>query len=57
MYTSSKPRDAAIHGKWLKDRELDAYVASRGLRLVRVTDAMFKLNPCGCVRAVKEAKQ
>ena len=47
--SSNMKRDQAIHGKWIKDRELDAYVAQMGLRLVRVTDVEFKTDPRACL--------
>lgn len=49
---SSKPRDQGIYGKWIKDRELDAHMCERGMRLVRVTDIMFRESADACLRAV-----
>ncbi len=47
--TSLKPRDQTIYEKWLKDRELEAYVIEHGLRLVRITDQEFKTDPQACL--------
>ncbi len=42
---SVKPRDQAIYGKWIKDRELDTYAGEHSLRLIRITDLEFKTDP------------
>lgn len=42
-------RDQAIFDKWVKDREFDAYVAEKHLKLVRITDQEFKSDPDACL--------
>ena len=51
---SSKKQDITIYGKWCKDREFDEYASKNGLRLVRITDKMFKEDPGLCIELVKE---
>lgn len=47
--SSMNKRDKAIYDKWVKDREFDAYVAKRGLRLVRVTDKEYVTDLRSCL--------
>lgn len=49
---SSKKQDIAIYEKWCKDRELDKYIIDHGLRLVRITDAMFRDDPVNCIKII-----
>jgi hypothetical protein len=50
---STKPHDRAIYEKWLKDRELDAFMNERNMRFIRITDRDFKLDPASCLRRVQ----
>ena len=52
--TSLKTRDKAIYLKWVKDRELDTYVSKQGLRLIRITDVMYKNDPQICLKMIVE---
>lgn len=52
---SSKSRDQGIHRKWTKDRELDAYMCEQNMRLIRVTDVMFRENADACLQVVMRA--
>ena len=46
-------RDVQIHKKWLIDRQQVEWFASRGLRLVRITDQEFKADPGACLLKVE----
>lgn len=50
---SNSYRDKIIYEKWVKDRELDTVMQIRGIRLIRITDKMFKESIENCLNAVK----
>lgn len=50
---SQKPRDQAIYKKWCKDRELDEYAKTNGMKLIRITDEEFKVDPKKCLLKVR----
>lgn len=54
---SSKKQDIAIYEKWCKDRELDKYVVDHGLRLVRITDIMFRNDPENCIKIITNGNE
>lgn len=46
-------RDFAIHGKFLRDREQDAWFNAEQLTLVRITDVEFRNNNESCLLKIK----
>lgn len=50
---STKPRDKAIYNKWLNDREQDTWFRCHNLKLIRITDVEFKLNPTMCIERIQ----
>jgi hypothetical protein len=50
---SNTPRNQAIYGKWLIDREQDVWFSNVKKRLIRITDIEFKNNVEICLLKIK----
>lgn len=49
---SGSDRDRQIYAKWLRDRALDDYATKNGIKLVRIVDNEFKMDPARCLDKV-----